>query len=222
MTSTDHSTLPARLTGQAVTKAYTGLAPIYDLWGRLTETKARGRCLEWAHIRDGESVLEVAVGTGLTFAEILRLNPSGRNEGIDLTPAMLARAKRRAGSLGIRNYHLSVGNAYALEYADGSFDAVVNNFMFDLLPEADFMRVLAEFKRVLRPGGRLVLVNMAHGERWYQRVWELVYRVAPALLGGCRGVALLEPLRALGFTGTRRAFVSQTTFPAEIVYGVKP
>ncbi len=94
MTTPRSTSLPARLIGQAVTETYTGIAPIYDVWGRLTESKARRRCLEWAAIRDGEAVLEVAVGTGLTFAEILKRNPSGRNEGMDLTPAMLDRARR--------------------------------------------------------------------------------------------------------------------------------
>lgn len=213
--------LPARLDKPAVTHTYTGIAPLYDWWGRLAETEARRRCLERAQIRDGEAVLEVAVGTGLTFAEILARNPSGRNEGIDLTPAMLARAERRAARAGTANYRLSIGDAYALDYPDATFDVVVNNFMFDLLPEPDFPLVLGEFKRVLRPGGRLVLANMAPAERWYQHVWQGMYRVAPALMGGCRGVALLEPVRSLGFTQTRREFLSQMTFPAEIVYGVK-
>src|SRR5512137_980496 len=142
MQSIRQATLPARLTKQDVNAVYQGVAPIYDLWGALTETKARTRCLEWADIHDGEAVLEVAVGTGLTFAEILKRNPTGRNEGVDLTPAMLERARHRAAATGAQNYRLSVGDAYALEYADATFDVVVNNFLFDLLPEQDFATVL--------------------------------------------------------------------------------
>ena len=48
MTSAPRTTLPARLAGRAVTETYTRAAPVYDTWGRLTETKARRRCLEWA------------------------------------------------------------------------------------------------------------------------------------------------------------------------------
>jgi ubiquinone/menaquinone biosynthesis C-methylase UbiE len=213
--------LPARITQADVPNVYRATAPVYDLWGRLTETKARQRCLELAQVCDGEAVLEVAVGTGLTFAEILKQNPSGRNEGIDLTPAMLERAEQKATQTGLRNYQLRVGDAYHLEFADSTFDLVVNNFMFDLLPEKDFPVVLAEFKRVLRSGGRLVLVNMAKGEHWYNGMWEVVYRINPAWVGGCRGVALLNDVRSLGFQDTRRESLSQLTFPAEIVYGVK-
>jgi ubiquinone/menaquinone biosynthesis C-methylase UbiE len=214
-------TLPARIKQADVPNVYRVTAPVYDLWGRLTETKARQRCLELAQVRDGEAVLEVAVGTGLTFAEILKRNPSGRNEGIDLTPAMLERAEQKAAQTGLRNYQLRVGDAYRLEFPDNTFDLVVNNFMFDLLPERDFPVVLAEFKRVLRPGGRLVLVNMAQGEHWYNGVWETIYQINPAWIGGCRGVALLNDVRTLGFQNTQRESLSQMTFPAEIVYGVK-
>ena len=220
--STQSTTLPARVAQTDVPGVYKATAPVYDLWGRLTETKARQRCLEVAQIRDGEAVLEIAVGTGLTFAEILKQNPTGRNEGIDLTPAMLERAKRKAAQTGRQNYQLRVGDAYHLEFEDSTFDVVVNNFMFDLLPEKDFPVVLAEFKRVLRPGGRLVLVNMAKGEHWYNGVWETIYQINPAWLGGCRGVALLNEVRALGFQDTHRESLSQMTFPAEIVWGVKP
>ena len=219
---TKPNTLPARVKQADVPNIYKAAAPIYDLWGQLTETKARQRCLELAQIRDGEAVLEVAVGTGLTFAEILRRNPSGRSKGIDLTPAMLARAEQKAARAGTRNYQLRVGDAYHLTFADDTFDLVVNNFMFDLLPEKDFPVVLAEFKRVLRPSGRLVLVNMAKGEHWYNDLWEIIYRINPAWLGGCRGVALFDDVRSLGFQDTHREYLSQTTFPAEIVYGVKP
>ena len=214
-------TLPAKIKQTDVPNLYKATAPVYDLWGRLTETKARQRCLELAQIRDGEAVLEVAVGTGLTFAEILKRNPTGRNEGIDLTPAMLERAEQKAAQIGARNYQLRVGDAYHLEFADNTFDLVVNNFMFDLLPEKDFSVVLAEFKRVLRLGGRLVLVNMAQGERWYNGLWKIVYRINPAWIGGCRGVALLNDVRSSGFQDVRRENLSQMTFPAEIVYGVK-
>jgi ubiquinone/menaquinone biosynthesis C-methylase UbiE len=134
-----------------------------------------------AAIRDGEDVLEVAVGTGLAFERILQANPSGRNEGIDL---------------------------------------LINNYMFDLLPEQDFLTVLREFKRVLRPGGRLAMVNMTKGERWYNGIWNRIYRINPALLGGCRGVSLLPQLEACGFVKCKREYMSQFTFPSEIVYGI--
>ena len=212
--------IEARLDKRKVPDTYRRIAAMYDVWAWLTESRARDRCLELAAIRNGESVLEVAVGTGLAFEKILEANPSGRNEGIDLTDAMLARAEARAGKSGSGNFRLSVGDAYDIEFADDSFDVLVNNYMFDLLPERDFARVLAEFKRVLRPGGRLVMVNMTTGERWYNGVWSLIYRINPGVLGGCRGVSLVAHVHAAGFAGIEREYLSQATFPSEIIFAL--
>jgi ubiquinone/menaquinone biosynthesis C-methylase UbiE len=207
----------ARLDKGRVPDTYRRIASVYDAWAWLTERKARKLCLDLASIRDGESVLEVAVGTGLAFESILKANPSGRNEGIDLTDAMLARAEHRAARSGNSNYRLRVGDAYALDFSDDSFDVVINNYMFDLLPSSDFRTVLDEFRRVLRPGGRLVMVNMTQGERWYNGLWQLIYRVSPALLGGCRGVRVSSYLIALGFDEVERTYISQATFPSEVI-----
>jgi ubiquinone/menaquinone biosynthesis C-methylase UbiE len=214
--------LEAKLDKHRVADVYRRIAPSYDLWAWLTETRARNRCLELAAIKDGEDVLEVAVGTGLAFEKILASNPSGRNEGIDLTEAMLERARQKAVRTGSENYRLQVGDAYDLDFPDDSFDVLVNNYMFDLLPERDFAAVLAEFRRVLRPGGRLAMVNMTTGERWYHGIWERIYRINPALLGGCRGVTLLPVLEECGFRQVTRETISQMTFPSEIVCAIAP
>jgi len=203
-----------------VADIYRRIAPSYDLWAWLTESRARDRCLELAAIHDGEDVLEVAVGTGLAFERILEANPSGRNEGIDLTEAMLSRAEKKAARSGTNNYRLRVGDAYELDFPDDSFDVLINNYMFDLLPQQDFFTVLGEFRRVLRSGGRLAMVNMTTGMRWYNGIWDRIYRINPALLGGCRGVSLLPQLEACGFQQMKREYMSQLTFPSEIVYGV--
>lgn len=214
--------LEAKIKKSSVPVLYGKIAAKYDLWAGITESRASRRCLELANIQNGESVLEVAVGTGLAFAEILALNPAGRNEGIDITEEMLERARERAKGSGTVNYRLSLGDAYNLDYGDSTFDVLVSNYLFDLLPECDFPVVLAEFKRVLRPGGRLVLTNMARGEHWYQGIWEIVYRINPSLMGGCRGVSLLPYVRDAGFQETKKELFSQNTFPSEVVYGIKP
>jgi len=209
--------LDAKIEKSRVAAIYSKIAPSYDLWARLTESRPRDLCLELADIQDGESVLEVAVGTGLAFERILQKNPSGENEGIDLTDAMLARAEMKAAKSGSNNYRLRIGDAYDLDFPDDTFDVVINNYMFDLLPQQDFQTVLREFMRVLRPGGRLAMVNMTNGERWYNGIWERIYRVNPALLGGCRGVLLSPHLEACGFEQVRREYLSQLTFPSEII-----
>lgn len=218
--------LPARLSKADVRPTYTWIAPTHDVLAVLVEARARRLGLAWAAVQDGEHVLEVAVGTGLSFQHLLHRNPRGWTEGVDLTPAMLRRARRRTERRqargGTDRYRLRLGDAYALDVPDDRFDLVVNSYMFDLLPEEDFEQVLREFGRVLRPGGRLVLVNMTVGERWYERLWEGLYRLWPPLLGGCRGVRVAPYLERAGFTDVRRRVVSQWTFPSEVIYGEKP
>lgn len=209
--------LEAKLNKERVPEVYSAKARFYDVWGIFTESKAQKRSLEIANIQDGETVLEVAVGTGLTFARVLKQNPSGWNEGVDVTAAMLAKAKEKAAQSGTTNYRLQIGDAYDLGYENGRFDLLINNYMFDLLPKEDFPRVLAEFHRVLKPGGRLLLVNMAKGKRWYNHIWENLYKRNETSMAGCRGVSMAAPLEANGFTVTHHEYMSQMTFPSEII-----
>jgi ubiquinone/menaquinone biosynthesis C-methylase UbiE len=205
------------LTREQVRRVYARHASRYDLWANLTEARARRRALEVAAVRDGEAVLEVAVGTGLLFVELLARNPHGRTVGIDLTPAMLERARGKAERSGLTNWELRTGDAAALDCAEGSFDLVVSTYMFDLLSEADVERVLAELARVLRHGGRAVIANLAPSPRLAYRLWAFLYRRNPAWVGGCRGVELAEPLRRAGFTIEVRERVEQLTIATEIV-----
>jgi ubiquinone/menaquinone biosynthesis C-methylase UbiE len=222
MPTPSSTTLPAGLSQRDVIDVYRRIAPVYDLWAHLTEARARRRCLELAGIRNGERVLEVAVGTGLLFAEIVRSNPDGRNEGIDATDAMLERARRRVVRLGGNHHeHLAVGDARRLDFPDASFDVLVNTYMFDLLPEEDFAGVLAEFARVLCPGGRMVLVNMARCDRWHGKLWEAIYRIRPSLLGGCRGVSVAPYVAEAGFAQVTVEVIYQSGVPSEVICAIR-
>jgi ubiquinone/menaquinone biosynthesis C-methylase UbiE len=208
--------LEARIPQDAISAVYTRIAWMYDAWAMLTETRARRVCLERARVKDGERILEVAAGTGLAFRELVRANPSGLTEGIDLTEAMLARARRKVASLPGR-HRLRIGDAHRLDFADDAFDLVMNNYMFDLLPEEDFVPVLRELRRVLAPGGRLVLVNMATSPRTTHRLYEWIYRLHPPLLGGCRGVTLGPFVQQAGFSDVHTEHLTQLGFASELV-----
>lgn len=85
--------LDARVSQDEIGLVYDKLANIYDIWGKLTESRARNRAIELAAIEDGQRIMEVAVGTGLAFYEIVKRNPHGQNIGIDLSNGMLEKAK---------------------------------------------------------------------------------------------------------------------------------
>ncbi len=203
------------------TDLYHQAAKIYDPWARLTEAKAANIAFKQAQVVAGEAVLEVAVGTGLFFARLVAANPTGRNDGVELSPAMLTKALARLEALESDNYHLQSGDAHSLPFPDESFDLLTNNYMLDLLPEAEFDAVLAEFHRVLKPGGRLVVSTMAPGPRWYHRFWGWLADRYPALLTGCRPISIGNHLEAAGFAINSRTFVSQNTFPSEVILARK-
>jgi ubiquinone/menaquinone biosynthesis C-methylase UbiE len=213
--------LDARVSQDEIGHVYDRLSGIYDIWGKLTESRARRRAIELACIKDGQSVLEVAVGTGLAFFEIVKRNPNGRNVGIDLSTGMLSKARKRLGKLSGAHYELSYGTAFDLKTENESVDLLMNNYMFDLIPYEEMDKVLMEFKRVLKKGGRLILVNMTEGERFGSKLYDFIYNLSPKTMGGCRGVRLSEKLKSHGFTIEVREYQQQMLFPSEVILAHK-
>jgi phosphatidylethanolamine/phosphatidyl-N-methylethanolamine N-methyltransferase len=132
---------------------YTLFAPIYDAFVAPFTASARRDSLR--RLREGPhaDVLLAGVGSGLD----LPLLPRGPcYTGLDLTPAMLARARRKAATLGL-DLRLDVGDARRLPYDDATFDAVVLHLILAVTPHPE--RVLAEAARVLRRGGRVLILD---------------------------------------------------------------
>jgi ubiquinone/menaquinone biosynthesis C-methylase UbiE len=217
----DQEILDARLTHEEIVQKYNRIAPVYDLFGILMESKARQRALEIAAIQNGEKILEVALGTGLNFVELMKRNPQGWVEGIDISMKMLEKTRKRASKTGLQNYTLYLCDCRHLPFEDGTFNVLMNQYMFDILPVEDFIPILLEYKRVLKDGGRIILVNMTKGEKWVNQIYEEIYKLKPPLLAGCRGIVAQPFLEKIGFKEIKREFVSQLGFPSEVVQGIK-
>lgn len=82
---------------EKISSLYDSKAWIYNAWAFLTESKACNKALKLAGIQDGQHYFEVAVGTGILFNKVVKLNPNGTNIGIDISEAMLSKAKERLG-----------------------------------------------------------------------------------------------------------------------------
>ena len=200
---------------------YDRMAFSYDFWAAATESRAHQAALKFAAIQDGECVLEVGVGTGRLLSHVAARNPSGLNYGVDISRGMLARAARRSRSAPGRNL-LGIASAYQLPFADESIDVVFGAYILDILPDESFSTVLTEWNRVTKPGGRLVLANMARGRRWYSRLWGGLYRLHPKIMGGCRPVGVAPYLPAGGWQLRQSREIIQATFPSEVILAIKP
>jgi len=107
-----------------------------------------------------DTVLDVACGPGLVVCALAAVVRHAT--GIDVTPAMIERARALAAEKGLANVAWQVGDVLPLPYPDGVFSLVVSRFAFHHFPEP--RAVLAEMKRVCAPGGRVVLVDVAASE----------------------------------------------------------
>ena len=134
-------------------------APRYDRTIGFFERVLFRDAREWVCSQASGDVLEIAIGTGLNLAHY---PGEVRVTGIELSPAMLDRARERAAALG-READLRVGDATALEVPDASFDTVVSTFTLCSIP--DPAAAVGEVRRVLRPGGRFVFAEHVRSPR---------------------------------------------------------
>ena len=211
----------AGLDRQEALALYDRLAPFYGWWTRFTEGRALRLALRVAGVGGDERVLDVGLGTGTNLRAVAMQLEAGQAVGVDVSPAMLRQAKWILAELTSKRWSLARADALALPFASEAFDLAFSSYLLDLLPEEDFPGILREFRRVLNPQGRLVLVGMALPRRPWHGVFEALYRLSPRLMGGCRGVALTPHVREAGFVDVKRAYVTQMGFPSEVVWARK-
>ncbi len=164
---TDRSPVPhSALDAEAVREAYRRWAGIYDLVFGGVSAWGRRRAVLEVNRMPGARVLEVGVGTGLALPHYA---PEKRITGIDLSTDMLLRARARVAAERIKGVEaLLEMDAEATAFADGSFDIAVAMFVASVVPNP--RRLLAEMRRVVRPGGQILFVNhfaAERGPRWW-------------------------------------------------------
>lgn len=149
---------------ERVRRIYDESAGTYDRAMALNERLFLGNGRAWVCSRARGEVLEVAVGTGRNLPYYAR---GARLTGVELSPAMLEIARARARELGVEA-DLRVGDAQALPFSDASFDTVVITLSLCTIP--DDRKAVAEASRVLRPGGRLLLLEHVRSTRASVRI----------------------------------------------------
>jgi len=145
-----------------------------------------------AALQPGEVVLDLGAGPGLDcFLAARQVGPTGRVIGVDMTPEMVSRARATAREHGFANVEFRLGEIEHLPAADGTVDVVISNCVINL--SADKAQVLREAFRVLKPGGRAAISDIALQQELPARLRESVQ----AYVGCVAGAILLDEYRAL-------------------------
>jgi len=158
-----------------------------------------GNPLAIASIKPGETVLDLGSGAGFdAFLAARQLAGTGHVIGVDMTAAMVSKARRNAAKAGFANVEFRLGEIEALPVADGTVDLIISNCVINLSPEKP--RVFAEAFRVLNAGGQLAISDVVATQPLPEDL-----RVQLPLIGACiGGASLVNELRAMltaaGFT----------------------
>jgi phosphatidylethanolamine/phosphatidyl-N-methylethanolamine N-methyltransferase len=169
---------PAELDKISLLKAYALWAPVYDLVFGVVFERGR-RAATAAAERVGGRILEVGVGTGISLPGY---SPQNRIIGIDLSEAMLRKARRRVAELALTNVEkLEVMDAEHLSFADASFDVVVATHVISTVPNPE--AALDECARTLRPGGEMILLSRIGADAGLRHLIERLLQPIVCRLG---------------------------------------
>lgn len=188
--------------GDASTLSHAEARRVYDRVGWLQDTQAfyedaaTRQLLEHGAFASARRVFEFGCGTGRLARTLLsrHLPESAEYRGIDLSPKMVALARRRLASYSGRAEAVLSEGGPPVDEPGAAYDRFLSTFVLDLLPEEEVEAVLAQAHRMLEPGGRLCLASLSTGagpvSHAVARAWTAVHRRWPALVGGCRPLDL--------------------------------
>lgn len=206
------------------TKAfYNKISRVYDLLSERSEAPMRKTGLELLKASVGEKVLEIGFGTGHCLVALAKsVGPKGKVFGVDLSEQMLKLAKANLAKARLLDrVRLRCGDAIQLPHADSTIDAVFISFTLELFDTPEIPKVLSECKRVLRPGGRIVVVGMSKDADHDPLIgmFEWTHQHFPNFLD-CRPIYIRKSLEKAGFQ-IEKELKKHMWVPVKIVLAIK-
>ena len=203
---------------------YNKIARVYDTLAARSEGAMCEAGLQMLGATTDERVLEIGCGTGRCLVQLLQsVDGPGFVAGIDLSERMLTQARALLQERNIPDAAaLCQGDACHLPFVSASFDVLFASFTLELFDTPEIPAVLAEFRRVLRPGGRAGIVSISReGEPGLvSDLYEWMHRRFPKLLD-CRPIYVRRALEAAQFT-VRDVKLESMWLPVELVVASKP
>ena len=161
-----------------------------------------GNPLLFADVKTGDVVLDIGSGAGIDcLIAAQKVGAAGRVIGLDMTPAMIARATENALEAGVENVEFRLGDAEDMPVDDSSVDWVVSNCVINLAPDKE--RVFAEVQRVLKPGCKLAISDIVLGDELPQEVLQSVDALIGCLGGAVRESTYLQAMQRAGLEGVQ-------------------
>ncbi len=198
-------------------------------WQRVYEGPAVRELLTQAQFQNAQAVFEFGYGTGYLAQQLLahHLPETATYLGYDLSATMVGLARQRLAGFGPRaRVEQTDGSVRLHEVEAAAFDRFISTYVLDLLPETDITTLLAEARRVLRPGGRLGLISLTHGHNSLSCLlvsgWEWLYKRRPGWVGGCRPVSLLKFISEPAWQVNYHRIITSFGVPSEVVVASKP
>lgn len=202
--------------------SYNQMSRWYDMISGSSEKKYRDLGLQKLKAQTGEQILEIGYGTGhciLTLAQAV--GSSGKICGIDLSDGMRAISEQRIREAGLQDgVDLRVGDATSLPFDDARFDAVFMSFTLELFDTPEIPLVLHECQRVLRSGGRIVVVSLIKKAVMAVQIYEWFHERMPVSVD-CRPILAQESLREAGFNIDEADGLLMWGLPVEIILARK-
>jgi demethylmenaquinone methyltransferase/2-methoxy-6-polyprenyl-1,4-benzoquinol methylase len=202
---------------------YNKIAMVYDLLAENSERAMREAGLVKLAATPGERILEIGFGTGHCLVDLAKsVGPTGKVFGIDISENMVSIARELMEKSQIADrVEAQRADAEALPYSENSMDAIFMSFTLELFDTPEIPGVLAQCKRILRPGGRIVVVGVSkEGKQGIIiKAFEWTHRHFPNLMD-CRPIYVARALAAAGFI-VQDTTIDHMWVPVEIVLAVK-
>jgi len=197
---------------------YDRMSRFYDLFAGTSERRFTGIGLHMLAAQDGESVLEIGFGTGHSLVALTQaVGGSGKVTGVDISKGMLRVTQSRLKQSGLtEQVDLRLGDAAYLPFNAAGFDAVFASFTLELFDLPEIPVVLKEWRRVLRPEGRIGVVALAKTDGVAVRIYEWAHAKFPDFID-CRPIYVHKVIEAAGFQITEIVERSMWGLPVKIV-----